>query len=184
MGARVIQFAIVKFNAARVIGKSVVQSLGAAEDDLTIPNLWDNLLSSGKMGILFDLNGLVNEWDRIGWGGDVDPQSGVYTYLAGVLTEAGTPVPKGFEYKDIPEGIMAYAQLEEKGKDGVSVTSCASELVAREAARYGYVYDGARGSFELEYYARERFEGRLKQGKPVILDYFSPCKKKADSARS
>ncbi|MCE5195536.1 MAG: hypothetical protein LLG09_00080 [Negativicutes bacterium] len=182
MGAKVIEFAIVKFNAARVIGKSVVQSLGAAEEDLTIPNLWDALLSSGKMGILLDLDGLVNEWDRVGWGGDVDPQGGIYTYLAGVLTVAATPVPKGFEYRDIPEGIMAYAQLEETRKDGISVTSCASELVAREAARYGYVYDGSRGSFELEYYARARYEGRLKQGKPVILDYFSPCKKKAERA--
>jgi predicted transcriptional regulator YdeE len=181
MGSTLVRFTVQTFPPLRVIGGSVRIKLDAGFDDPTIENLWKRIKSDGS---LVDLESLQNratpEPDLVGWMGDWQPGDDAYTYLAGMLFAANTPVPEGFTGRDIPAGEMAIGWIAETAdEEGGDIHAGASAYLAAAMREHGYEYDGARGGFEMECYTQERFRAAEQQGGQVILDFITPCKQRS-----
>lgn len=175
--AKLIKFEVKNFTKARLIGKEVIHSLSPNEQN-PVPTLWDKMFEDGSFEFLKKLSDSKNNQDVVGWMGDYNPETKEFIYIAGVLAKSNTPVPEGYVYRDISDCQMgiAWIQGEEKNSD---LYQSASELTAKARNESGYEYDSSAGNFEMEYYCYERFGLPLKRGeKEVILDYYSPCKKK------
>jgi hypothetical protein len=95
-----------------------------------------------------------------------------------VLFKPDTPVPEGYEFRDIHSCELAVAWLEEtKTDDGSDLFADASSNLAKIRDEHGYTYDGSHVFFEMEYYSEERFKIPQKEGRNITLDFYSPCKK-------
>lgn len=181
MGSRLARFTIQAFPAMRVIGKTIRVSEPTTLEDPTITDLWEMVNKDGSLELLHALPGQVSAApDVAGWMGDFVPGGDHYTYLAGVLFQPGAPAPEGFEVRDIAAAEMAWGWVQgTEGEEGGDMMAGASGHVngAREAA--GYDYDPSGGLFEMEVYTYERFRSALERGEQPILDFYSPCAKKA-----
>lgn len=47
----------------------------------------------------------------VAWIAEYDPSTKQYTYLIGVFCPAGTPVPEGFDYRDLDPALLAHGTL-------------------------------------------------------------------------
>lgn len=103
MKAFMKEIEVVHLPASRIIGKEVRNggSLGN-----TAPALWDAIYASQDHVILEKLPHVVSQ-DLFGWTLEYDPESKTFAYIVCALTPAGTPVPNGFTYRDIPETLCA-----------------------------------------------------------------------------
>ena len=166
------------FPGARVIGKSVRHPIEVAEDDRTAQNLWESMERDGSLAFLLSLPTLATPpGDTVGWQGDWQPGEDAYTYLVGVLVQPGSPVPEGFELRDIAAGELAIGWIQETaGEEGGDMVANASAHVNAAREALGYEFDSSRMA-EMEYYSKERFRDALARGEPPILDMLSPCKK-------
>ncbi|WP_066498276.1 hypothetical protein [Abyssisolibacter fermentans] len=179
MGSKLVKFDILTFAKARVIGKKVVQKLDIGIDDSTIQDLWAGMTDDGSLDFLFTLPERSTKTpDRVGWMGDFKPGDEEYTYLAGVLVNHNTPVPEGYEYRDIANCEMAIGWIQRTEDDnGGDIHVNASEHISKAIQENGYEYDSTHGFFEMEYYSYERFNVPEERGGNVILDFYTPCKK-------
>lgn len=178
MGAKTIHFEVKQFSGARVIGRSVKVNVKTTLDDPTITDLLDKMIKNGEYDYLFGLEGtLTTQHDTVGWQGNYNFGDEVYTYMAGVLFKPDTIVPSDFEYRDIAACDMAVVWIEETDDENGDVFADASSNLGKARDENGYQYDGSHGLFEMEYYSEERFCKRKNEGRKIILDFYSPCKK-------
>lgn len=174
MGARVVNFRVEAFKPARVIGKTVRVNVDVGLDDNTITDLWAQMARDGSMNALYALN---PSRDTIGWMGDFTPGADHYTYLVGVLVPPDTPVPNGFESRDLEACDMAVAAIQPiEGEAGGDMMANASGLASEAAKARGYEYDPSHGLFEMECYTQARFHAPAERGEKVTLDFYSPCR--------
>jgi len=181
MGVKLVQFNVINYPKRRVIGKGVTLVEGGMTlEDRTIENLWESMEKDGSLGLLTHMPGQAGtEGDTVGWMGDFHPPDMHFTYLAGVIFEAGTPAPEGFIYRDIEAGEMAVSWLQDTADvEGGGIHTDGSAYNNRAMQEHGYEYDGSRGLFEMEYQPFERYQAPLKRGELPALDFYSPCKKK------
>lgn len=177
---KLIKFEVKNFTKARVIGKEVIHILSPDEQN-PIPTLWDKMFKDGSFEFLKNLSDSENNQDLVGWMGDYNPATKEFIYIAGVLAKPSTSVPEGYAYRDIPDCQMGIAWIQGEEKNG-DIYNNASELTAKAKNENGYEYDSSAGNFVMEYYSYERYGLPLKKGEnEVILDYYSPCKKKAEN---
>ena len=178
--SKLIKFEVQKFKAARVIGKPIT---GSVKPDWKnpIPATWDTMYKDGSFDFLMGLPNRSSEHpDPVGWMGDYNPESQEFIYIIGLLTAPGTAVPEGYVYRDIPDCQMAIAWIEGQ-QEGGDLYMKSSELSAKARDEAGYEYDYSAGDFEMEYYDAERFGAAMKRGeKLLVLDYYSPCKKRGN----
>ena len=180
MGAKLVQFTVKTFPKMRVIGKGVTLVEGEMKpEDRTIEDLWESMAKDGSLELLTHLPHQVGaQGDAVGWMGDFNPPDMHFTYLAGVLFEAGTPAPEGFIYRDIEAGEMAVSWIQgTEGPEGGDMHTDASGYNNRTMQEHGYEFDGSRGLFEMEYQTFERFHAPLARGEQPILDFYSPCRR-------
>lgn len=179
MGAKLVKFSVESFPETRVIGKSAAVKTEAAIDDRTIEELWEGMARDGDLDFLLGLpDRATPSPDTVGWMGDWQPGAETYTYLAGILAQAGAPVPEGYVYRDMAACEMAVGWLQETdGDEGGNIHADASYHINKAMQEHGYEYDGSHGLFEMEYYSHERFRIPEQRGEHVILDFCSPCKK-------
>jgi predicted transcriptional regulator YdeE len=178
MGSKVIHFQVVPFEAARMIGKTARVNTYAGLDDPTITDLWAQMARDGSLEALYALN---PSRDTAGWMGDFTPGAPQYTYLAGVLVPPGTPVPAGFEARDLDACEMAVASIQPvEGDEGGDLMANASGNTQAAATARGYDYDPSHGLFEMEVYTWARFREPAMRGEKPVLDFCSPCKKKVE----
>ena len=166
------------FPATRVIGKQVTCGLGEDAENPG-PALWDSMFTDGSLEYLMNLpQRATPDRDNVGWMGEYDPASNTYIYIAGILAEAGTPVPSGYVYRDIPACEMAIAWIQ--GTDaGHDVYIGAHDHTAKAMQERGYEYDPGAGGFEMEYHSHTRFTIPQARGDEfVVLGYYSPCRKR------
>ena len=176
MGAKIINFSVQQFPGARVIGRTVRTKDKVDIDDVTITDVLDAMRRDGSNDRLFALPGRLTEAkDTVGWMGDWKPGDEFFTYLAGVLFQPGTPIPEGFEARDIVPCQVAVGWITET--EGGDMFGNASGLLGEAKKAHGYEYDGDAGMFEMEYYSDERFNAPIARGEPPVLDFYSPCKK-------
>ncbi len=181
MGSKLIDFTIQTSPRMKVIGKSVPVKVDVTLEDPTITDLLKCMATDGSFDFLQTLpNRVTQSADTVGWMGDFEPGADKYTYLAGVLFQPGAAVPEGYESRDIAAGEMAVGWITEiPGDAGGDMFANASGHVSQAREEHGYEYDGSRGMFEMEYYSDERFHGPAARGEQPVLDFYSPCKKKA-----
>jgi hypothetical protein len=116
----------------------------------------------------------------VGWMGDFHPPDMHFTYLAGALFGTDVEAPEGFISRDIEAGEMAVSWLQgTEGPEGGDLHADASANNGRAMSENGYEYDGSRGLYEMEYQSHERYYLPLERGEQPILDFYTPCKKKA-----
>jgi predicted transcriptional regulator YdeE len=179
MGAKLIKFEVIDFPETRIIGKSITVSMDTGADDHIIEDLWKDMSNNGNFDFLFNLpNKITEKHDSVGWQGDFNPGDKEYTYFAGVFFSPKNSVPNGYEYRDIIKCKMAVGWLEGTPDGEGDIHMDASSIIQEAMKENGYEYNGQNGFFEMEYYSEERFRNPEKQGKNVILDFYSPCKKK------
>ncbi|WP_099469008.1 hypothetical protein [Konateibacter massiliensis] len=179
MGVKLVKFEVIQFSGARVIGKSINVKEPTTIDDPTITDLLEMMKNDGHNDFLLNLpDKYTLNLDTVGWQGDFQPGDCSYTYLSGVLFKPNTQVPDGYEYRDIAPCEMAIAWIQECDEDnGGDLFADASSTLAKARAEQGYQYDCSHGFFEMEYYSEKRFKINQNNGKPVILDFYSPCQK-------
>lgn len=179
MGAKVIEFKVVNFKGARVIGKSTTVKEPTTIYDLTINDLQDLMNNKGHYDFLLSLpNKITLNKDTVGWQGDFNPGDTSYTYLSGVLFQPNTAVPDGYDFRDIESCQMAVVSLQDcDDVEGGDLFADASPNLAKARDEQGYTYDSSHGFFEMEYYSEDKFKIPEHQGEKVVLDFYSPCKK-------
>ncbi len=179
MGAQLIKIEIIDFSKTMVIGKKIREKVDIVSGDFSFENLWKTMNDEGSLNYLQSMHGCITKKDTIGWMGDFKPGDNEFTYLAGVLASPQTAVPNGFEYRVIESTKMAVAWIKETDdSEGGNIHSNASDLLRNALVKYGYEYDPSNGFYEMEFYSYERFLKPAAEGKPVSLDFYSPCKRK------
>jgi hypothetical protein len=183
MGTKLVQFKVEMFPRMQVIGKGVVLIEGGMSlEDHTIEDLWAGMAQDGSLEVLAQLPGRVGpQGDMVGWMGDFHPPDMHFTYLAGALFEMHVEAPEGFICRDIAAGEMAVSWIQgTEGPVGGDLHTDASALNGEAMTAHGYEYDGSRGLYEMEYQSHERYYLPLERGEQPMLDFYSPCKKKAE----
>lgn len=67
--------------------------------------LWERCFREHTLDVLDEKNAVVPY--GIGWMGEHDVETGKFTYIAKKFMPAGTSVPEGFEYRDLPACTIA-----------------------------------------------------------------------------
>ena len=94
---------IVMLPASRIIGREI---RNGGKLGNTAPQLWDEIYKSKEHEILESLPQIVSK-DLFGWTMEYDPDTKTFVYMVCALSKAGTEVPEGFTYRDIPESVCA-----------------------------------------------------------------------------
>lgn len=183
MGAKLVSFRVDIFPKMRVIGKGVTLVEGEMRlEDHQIEDLWASMVQDGSLDVLAQLPGrAVPPGDMVGWMGDFYPPDMHFTYLAGSLYGTDVEAPVGFISRDIEAGEMAVSQiLDTDEPEGGGAHTDGSAINSRAMAEHGYEYDGSRGPYEMEYQSYERYYVPLERGEQPTLEFYSPCRKKAE----
>lgn len=143
------EFKMYHLPAVRIIGKEI-RNGGSIGN--TAPQLWGEMYGSGAMEQLKALPSVI-EGCTFGWTCEYDAASDTFVYIVCVMTPAGTPVPEGMVYRDIPETDCAV------GLYGESVP----ETVARANAA-GYTTNWEPYGWNAELYLQAEEEDPPKQG--------------------
>ncbi|GEM_PF-4245429 len=106
------EFELLEMDAVRIIGLEIACSDPKGQEAALI---WNDLLGTKAHEQLVALPDVLNGEALFGF--MVNPKAdGSFTYLLGAMTPAGTAVPEGFAYMDLPGGTVA------KGCFGDSLT--------------------------------------------------------------
>jgi predicted transcriptional regulator YdeE len=142
------EFELFTLPAVRIIGKEA--RCGGALGN-TAPALAEETLKPDIWNVLLQLPLVLK--DGLGWTCDYDKQTDTFSYLVCVMTPAGTAVPDGFAYRDIPETICAKGLF---GEDVPKTIERAKEL--------GYVTNWEPYGWNAELYIEEEEENPPKTG--------------------
>lgn len=170
--ASIVKIDFVDFGPVRVIGKEVKAKVD--EENNPIPQFWMKCFEDGTFRTLEAIASDVVNPAYIGWEGEYDPNSGVFSYIVGMFMKPNTPVPDGFTYRDLPACKMAIGWI--KGEEP-EIYMKGMDLTIAAMREKGYEYDDAEG-YMVEVYTCERFVTPQNKGeKEIILDYYMPCKR-------
>jgi predicted transcriptional regulator YdeE len=159
---------IFKMPACRVIGKEASLPLHG-EDPMPAHPLWEACMKSGDWKMLMALPQVIKEKDScLGWTCDYVAATDTFSYLVSALTPAGTPVPEGCQFRDVPETLVAV------GAWGDEIGDIAGRLkdMGLEAA-WGVA--GCGWNAELYFFTEQ--ENPPPNGNKVGCRWMVPCKR-------
>lgn len=145
------EFEVFDLPAVRIIGKEA--RCGGALGN-TAPALAAETLKPETWNILMQLPLVLK--DGLGFTCDYDKETDTFSYLVSVMTPAGTPVPEGFSFRDVPATCCA------KGLFGEGVT----QTIVR-AREMGYVTNWEPYGWNAEFYVQEEEENPPKTECPT-----------------
>lgn len=151
----------------RIIGREAACSLDPTAGN-PVPELWGSSFADGTIQRLKELPLAVPDC-TIGWMGDVNGQN--YRYIAGVIASAGTPVPEGMQYRDLPACQLAKGYIHGNLQNG-DIYVNAHELTLAGIAAKQIKYDYSFG-WSAEIYP----DGIDFEAQEGTLCYYQPCKK-------
>ena len=135
---------MIRIPAARIIGR---ETRNGGKLGNTAPALWDAVYA-GQDHVVLEALPKAGHQELFGWTCEYDPATKTFVYLVCALTPAGTPVPEGFAYREIPTTLCAV------GLYGESVNK-----TLKRAAEQGYVAnwsaDGCGWNAEMYFSAEE-----------------------------
>jgi AraC family transcriptional regulator len=159
--------AFIELPEVRMIGIHVLHGGG----NNPVPSLWDQCFSGGTFKALEHISPVVDYW--VGWMGDYNPATGRFSYIAGLLMPAGTEVPEGFDYRNLPPCVVGNGFI--NGDFSASDAFAHShDLTVEGIVKNGYEPDYSQG-WSAEAYARD-LPFSAEEG---TINYFCPCKKAA-----
>ncbi len=151
--------------AVRMIGKMVVN--GGGENP--VPALWKKCFEEDTFGVLENKTPVVDYY--VGWMGEYCQETGTFTYIAGMLMPAGTPVPEGFDYRDLSGCMVGNGYINGDFANG-DVFCHSHDLTVSGIGENGYEPDYSFG-WSAEAYSKDlAFDAE--EG---TINYFCPCKK-------
>lgn len=155
----------IELPAVRMIGVMVLN--GGGENP--VPNLWEKCFMDNTFEVL-EGNSPVTEY-YIGWMGEYNSETEMFTYIAGMLMPAGSKVPEGFAYRDLQPCSVANGYINGDFANG-DVFTHSHELTVGGIIENGYEPDYSQG-WSAEVYAKDlSFEAE--EG---TINYFCPCKR-------
>ena len=153
--------------SVRMIGIKVMN--GGGENP--VPALWDKCFKENAFQVLAEGSPVVNYW--VGWMGEYNPATGQFAYLAGMLMPAGTKVPEGFDYRDLPPCLIGNGFVNGDFANG-DVYTHSHDLTVGGIVQNGYEPDYTYG-WSAEAYALD-LSFDAEEG---TINYLCPCKKAA-----
>lgn len=94
----------------RVIGKAITSKCNGEENP--IPAFWSKYFDDGWNKVIDSLPRVIPN-TMVGWTGNYIAETDSFTYIVGVVTPAGTLVPVGCDYRDLPASTVAKGILNE-----------------------------------------------------------------------
>lgn len=148
----------------RIIGKEVLN--GGVENP--VPELWSKCF---KEDVFKELETLSPEMDYyIGWMGEYKRETGKFTYIAGLFMPINTPVPNGFQYRDLSACMVGMGWINGDFENG-EVFTRSHDLTVGGIQANGYEPDYSQG-WSAEVYAKDlSFDAT--EG---TINYICPCK--------
>ena len=168
------QFGVFQLPASRVIGMERRFKLGGSEELLARP-LWDEAFASELWKTVQALPQLIPN-SNCGWTCDSDAETDTFSYLSAVLCPAGTPVPEGCQFRDIPPTKVAAGLW---GDD--------MQKVIKRMKKLGFVtnYEAEDCGWNAELYFLEEHDSSKRRGKGNIQGcrWLVPCRPKKEGAQ-
>lgn len=116
----------------RLIGKSIRHT---DETDISpIPRFWTEYYEKYH-NVTNALPRIINT--NIAWFGEYEPSSKQFTYMICVICPAETPVPAGFEYRDMPSMLLAHGTICKNPPDAHNI-----EKFSEEVNKSGFMQTG------------------------------------------
>ncbi|MBC7320656.1 GyrI-like domain-containing protein [bacterium] len=169
--SNLVNLSFIDFGPARVIGKKTIARVEGAENP--IPQFWMKCLEDGTLQVLESMPSYILNPAYIGWEGEYDPNTQEFSYIVGMLMKPDTPIPEGFDFRDLPSCKMAIGWI--KGKEP-EIYMDGVYLILSSMRDLGFEYDESAG-YMIEVYTYERFVMPQERGEDeVILDLYIPCK--------
>lgn len=160
---------VIDFKAVRMIGRKINIKLGK-----NAKKHWQKYLTDGSNDFLQQLDKVSPDGDCIGWMGDYDPETKIFTEMPGVFVKKDSQVPEGYDYVDIPDCKMAILWIE--GEEA-NLEKGAHNLLLKHLAKTDYVPDYSLG-FSMEYYTSIGSVKMDENNSIYKFGYYLPCKKK------
>jgi AraC family transcriptional regulator len=133
-----------------------------------VPELWDKCFKQGTLKALKSLSPEMEYY--IGWMGDYNSETKRFAYIAGYFMPVNTPVPDGFQYRDLPACMVGMGYINGSFDD---VFPRLHDLTVDGIHAKGYEPDYTQG-WSAEVYATDLpFEAT--EG---TVNYMCPCKVK------
>jgi hypothetical protein len=118
-GLRVFEMPEVRF-----IGKSTIDTLKSEGNP--IPAFWGKYFSKDYHLVTDTLPHVIP--NRLAWFGDFSQETSQYTYMICVGCPTGTPVPDGFEYRDVAASFICHGATNENERDAYAEDRESEEL--------------------------------------------------------
>jgi len=163
------EFGIFELPAARVIGFERRFKLHG-EGELMAAPLWDEAFASDLWNRVLALPQLIPN-SNCGWTCDYDAETDTFSYLASALCPAGTSVPEGCQFRDIPPTCVAGGLW---GED--------MDKTIKRLKKQGYVTnykeEGCGWNAELYFGEEQANPPRKPKPNPQGCRWLVPCKPK------
>ncbi len=171
--AKLLSTEFMEFGPYRVVGKEI-RTHAMSRD---ISALWAICFSDGTYEKLLELKDYIIPEkmgdEYLSCVSEPDGQGG-FSYLVGMIMQQGTPVPEGFNYRDIPRCTAIKTEIQGEEYD---IYKNEYILTKEAAKKNGYEIDHDN-FFAFEVYTEEKFGIPKNNGeKMLILDYYLTCKK-------
>ncbi len=155
--------------ALRLIGKRYTPA--DLDMDMKLDSKWNEWFQNGWFGFLNELGCLPGHEFTAVFGLHID--NGL-AYWIGMFFPEGTPAPEGFQYADIPAGVMGMCWAHGYRENGELFSQRSHDLCLEKLKEAGNAvkedFDGIPCKWSFERYHNERFFKPDNEGK-VILDY-------------
>lgn len=146
-----VKLEIKQLPAMRVVGKTIRPELGANENP--IPAFWEKCFGDGTFTTLDGMADNHLDISYVGWMADWTAGDGKFTYICGMLMKEDTPLPDGFESRDVPASTVAVGWIRGPEKETYPV---AHGLTQKALENEGYNVDDA-AQWCMELYNCHRF---------------------------
>lgn len=154
----------------RIIGKEVINDSLSENGDNPVPSLWEKCFNEGLLKVLEPLSPEMDYY--IGWMGEYNNETGAFAYIAGYFMPANTPVPDGFQYRDLSACTVGMGWINGSFENG-EVFAHSHDLTVGGINENGYIPDYSQG-WSAEVYAKDlSFDAT--EG---TINYICPCKDK------
>lgn len=147
----------------RMIGKEVSHGYDCGNP---VPELWEKCLREETLKILETLSPEIDYY--IGWMGDYNSETKQFAYIAGYFMPANTPVPEGFQYRDLSACMVGMGYINGRFEN---VFPRLHDMTVDGIQAHGYSPDYSQ-SWSAEVYPKDlSFEAN--EG---TINFICPCK--------
>jgi len=164
------EFEIFKVPASRLIGKEKSLPLHGA-GPLPARPFWEECFASEEWEKTIRVLPQVIPESNFGWTCDYVPATDTFSYLCSVLTPAGTPVPEGWQFRDVPETLAAVGLWGDRLMEDV--------VPKLQAMGFEPAWGDAGCGWNAELYLhKEKVEDQPPDGNAQGCRWVVPCKKR------